>query len=49
MATAAKRFWKETHVKKTDEGWMITLDGRAVKTPAGKSVILSSQKLADAV
>ena len=49
MAKAAKRFWKETQVTKTDEGWVITLDGRAVKTPAGKSVILSSQKLADAV
>jgi chaperone required for assembly of F1-ATPase len=49
MIAAVKRFWKDTDVTKTDGGWIITLDGRAVKTPAGKSVALSSQKLADAV
>jgi hypothetical protein len=49
MVAAAKRFWKETDVTGTDNGWMIMLDGRAVKTPAGRPVALSSQKLAEAV
>jgi chaperone required for assembly of F1-ATPase len=49
MVAAAKRFWKETDVTETDDGWMIMLDGRAVKTPAGRPVALSSQRLAEAV
>lgn len=49
MIAAAKRFWKTTNVITTDAGWMIALDGRNVKTPAGIPVTLASQKLAEVV
>lgn len=49
MISAAKRFWETTSVTMTDDGWVITLDGRAIKTPAGQTVALSSQKLAEKV
>ncbi|MCW8915335.1 MAG: ATPase [Magnetovibrio sp.] len=44
-----KRFYKEAGTAQTDEGYCVTLDGRAVKTPAGKSLVLPSEALAKAV
>jgi chaperone required for assembly of F1-ATPase len=44
-----KRFWKEVVVEIEGDGWTITLDGRAVKTPARASLVLPTQALAEAV
>ncbi|WP_299210910.1 ATP12 family protein [uncultured Tateyamaria sp.] len=44
-----KRFWKTATAEQTDTGWTVTLDGRAVKTPAKAGLILPTQKMADAV
>jgi chaperone required for assembly of F1-ATPase len=44
-----KRFWKEVVVEIEGDGWTITLDGRAVKTPARASLVLPTQALAKAV
>ncbi|MCX7558716.1 ATPase [Sulfitobacter sp. F26204] len=45
----AKRFWKETAVEKVAEGFEIKLDGRSVKTPAKRALILPTQAMAKAV
>jgi chaperone required for assembly of F1-ATPase len=44
-----KRFWKEVVVEIEGDGWTITLDGRAVKTPARASLVLPTPALAEAV
>jgi len=44
-----KRFYKEVSVAPGEGGFHILLDGRGVKTPAGKPLALPTQKLADAV
>lgn len=46
---AAKRFWKETSVGEVDGGFQVTLDGRAVKTPAKAPLIVPTRVLADAM
>jgi chaperone required for assembly of F1-ATPase len=44
-----KRFWKEVVVETEGDGWTITLDGRAVKTPARASLVLPTRALAKAI
>ncbi|GGX68746.1 ATPase [Tateyamaria omphalii] len=44
-----KRFWKTAAAEQTGEGWTVTLDGRAVKTPAKAGLILPTQKMAEAI
>lgn len=44
-----KRFWKTATVDQTNSGWTVTLDGRAVKTPAKAGLILPTQKMAEAI
>jgi chaperone required for assembly of F1-ATPase len=44
-----KRFWKDVAVELEGDGWTITLDGRAVKTPARASLVLPTQALAEAI
>lgn len=46
---APKRFWKSVTVSKSDEGYSVTLDGRAVRTPAKQPLILPTRALADAI
>jgi len=46
---AAKRFWKEAAVTGADTGFGITLDGRAVKTPAKVALIVPTRGLAQAI
>ena len=46
---AAKRFWKTTSIKGDDRGFLITLDGREVKTPEGFPFIAKSEKLAEKI
>ena len=41
-----KRFYTLVEVAGAEEGWIVTLDGRAVRTPGGKRLALPSEKLA---
>lgn len=45
----AKRFWKEAVVVPSTGGFTIKLDGRLVKTPAKRPLILPTEVIADAV
>lgn len=44
-----KRFWKEVAVGSEGGGWTIKLDGRPVRTPARASLVVPSNKLAEAI
>jgi len=44
-----KRFWKGSAVEETDGGFAIMLDGRSVKTPGGKVMVLPNRRLAGAI
>lgn len=44
-----KRFWKETAVIKVADGFSVTLDGRAIKTPAKSPLILPTLALAQMI
>jgi chaperone required for assembly of F1-ATPase len=44
-----KRFWKDVAVEREDGGWAIRLDGRPVKTPARASLVVPSERLAQAI
>jgi len=46
---APKRFWKTTSVDAGDEGFVVLLDGRNVRTPAKALLQLPSRQMADAV
>lgn len=45
----AKRFWKETGVGPVEGGFAVLLDGRGVKTPAKRPLVLPTAALAQAV
>ncbi len=44
-----KRFWKAATPEQVDGGYTVTLDGRAVKTPAKAALILPTMAMAKAV
>lgn len=44
-----KRFYKEVSVSQNDDGFLIQLDGRMVKTPSKDGLILPTKELAEAV
>ncbi|APX13878.1 ATP12 family chaperone protein [Tateyamaria omphalii] len=44
-----KRFWTAATAEQNDAGWTVTLDGRAIKTPAKAPLVLPTQAMADAV
>lgn len=46
---AAKRFWKETEVSEVEGGFSVTLDGRAVKTPAKTAFVVPTRGMAEAI
>jgi chaperone required for assembly of F1-ATPase len=46
---AAKRFWKEARVERCEGGFTVTLDGRAVKTPAKAPLVVPTQAMAEAI
>ncbi len=46
---AAKRFWKAADVVSDEAGFVVTLDGRAVKTPLKAPLVLPSQEMAQAI
>ncbi|NNK17445.1 MAG: ATPase, partial [Sulfitobacter sp.] len=45
----AKRFWKEAAVEDADGGFAVKLDGRPVKTPAKRALILPTRPMAEVV
>ena len=44
-----KRFYKDASAEPADGGWRVTLDGRAVRTAAGKPQIVPTRPLAEAM
>lgn len=44
-----KRFYKEASVSEVEGGYAITLDGKPIRTPSGRQVVIPSRALADAV
>jgi len=40
-----KRFYKLVEIAKAEAGWIVTLDGRGVRTPNGRQLALPSEKL----
>jgi len=44
-----KRFYKEAGVAGAEGGFAITLDGKPIRTPSGRQVVIPSRALADAV
>jgi chaperone required for assembly of F1-ATPase len=44
-----KRFYETAGVAATDGGFSITLDGRPIKTPSGKTVVAPNREIADAI
>jgi chaperone required for assembly of F1-ATPase len=46
---AAKRFWKEAQVDACEGGFTVTLDGRAVKTPAKALLVVPTRAMAEAI
>ncbi|MEO0633455.1 MAG: ATP12 family protein [Pseudomonadota bacterium] len=44
-----KRFWKVAEATAVHGGWTVTLDGRAVKTPAKAALVLPTDTLARAI
>lgn len=44
-----KRFYKQAGVTEVEGGFAITLDGRSIRTPSGRQVVIPARALADAV
>lgn len=44
-----KRFYKEAGIAEAEDGFAITLDGKPIRTPSGRQVVIPSRALADAV
>jgi chaperone required for assembly of F1-ATPase len=44
-----KRFYKEVGVAEAEGGFGITLDGKPIRTPSGRQVVIPARALADAV
>lgn len=44
-----KRFWTEAAAVPADGGWGVTLDGRAVRTPARAPLVVENRALAEAI
>ena len=42
-----KRFYKDVSVTRTDLGWVVSLDGRPIKTQGGRPQVLPSEALAE--
>jgi chaperone required for assembly of F1-ATPase len=48
-APLRKRFYTEVGVTEADGGFAITLDGKPIRTPSGRTVVIPTRELADAV
>lgn len=49
LKTGAKRFYNDVDVRAEAAGFAVLLDGRAVKTPAGATMVAPTRVLADAI
>ena len=45
----ARRFWKEATVAEEDGGFTVRLDGRPVRTPAKRAIVMPTRAMAQAV
>jgi chaperone required for assembly of F1-ATPase len=43
---ARKRFWQEATVTQTEDGFTVCLDGRPIRTPAGRALMLPARAFA---
>lgn len=48
-AFRAKRFYKQVTVEDIADGWQVSLDGRALKSPAGVEIVYPTRALAEAI
>src|SRR5579864_8055563 len=48
-AVQRRRFYKDACVGEADGGFTITLDGKPIKTPSGRTVVVPVRPLADAM
>lgn len=48
-APLRKRFYKEVGLSETDGGLTVTLDGKPIRTPGGRQVVIPSRAVAEAV
>ena len=44
-----RRFWKEVDVHSAEEGWVVQLDGRPLRTPARAALAVPTKALAEAI
>ena len=44
-----KRFYKDVDVGEAEEGFSVTLDGKPIKTPSGKTVVVPKRGIAEAI
>ena len=44
-----KRFYKKVETIAGDDGWAVLLDGKSIKTPAKKTLLLPTMSLAESV
>lgn len=44
-----KKFYSLSSTKKTDEGFVIQLDGKTINTPSGQELVAPTRELADAI
>src|SRR5437762_12780290 len=49
MSRPRSRFYREAAVSAADDGYVVLLDGKRVKTPAGAALALPTAALAEAV
>ncbi len=49
IGKTARRFYKQAAAAQTDGGFSVTLDGRAVRTPAGQPLLLPTRALAEEI
>ena len=48
-AVQRKRFYADAGVGETDGGYTVTLDGKPIKTPSGRTVVVPSRALAETI
>lgn len=44
-----KRFYKAAEATRTDDGWSVTLDGRPIRTPAKRPLVVPTEALARSI
>lgn len=49
MTEKVRRFYRGASIERDSEGWSVRLDGRGVRTPAGRILALPAEGLAEAV